>query len=406
MSNWSELPQELLQTITQKQSNYVDYISTRAVCKSWWSAIPKKPHDLLCQLPWLLLPYHKNNPNHRGFYNLADGKTYHLELPETIEKRCCGSSHGWLVMVEDTPSIFLLNPLTKARIELPSLSTFPYFPTEVVYENSRNINEYFNTKAKLRIRETYIRKAIVSEDPSTGNFAVMAIYKTINSTENIAFCKSGDATWFTIQETSQKIHYQDVMFHRGKFYAVDDKGRVSICITDINPPSVIQVADPPPVPPLMGYKQWYLASLDEDLILAGRFRKYRGSGYEYQTHKFMVYKLDASSSNWLELDGLGDMLSFLGWNCFHSISTQNYRNYSGNCIYFTDDKFIVGSDFPWEGHDYGIFNLDDKSVQRLGLPSYPIKLPILPFIYGYERSLKRDRSSFILPPPIWVTINP
>ncbi|OAY50511.1 F-box protein SKIP23 [Manihot esculenta] len=406
MSRWSELPPELLLTITQKQTNYVDYISIRAVCKSWRSAIPKRPHDLLRHLPWLLLPYHKNSPNHRGFHNLSDGKTYFLEFPQAHEKRCCGCSHGWLVMVEDTPSIFLLNPLTKARIELPSLSTFPNFPTEVVYQNCRNLNENFNRNVKLRIRESYIRKAIISEDPSmVTNFTVMAIYHTVNDNENLAFCRSGDHSWSTINETSPGPHYKDIMFHAGKFYVVDDKGRVSICNTD-EPSSMIHVAESPPVPPKMGYKQWYLGSLDQDLLLLGRFRNYGVPNYEYQTRRFVVYKLDASKLTWLELDGLDDKIFFLGWNCFHSISALDYKNCKGNCIYFTDDNFGVCSDFPWEGHDFGIFDFDDGVIKRLGLPSYPIKLPRFPNIYFFERSLQRDMSFFILPPPFWVTISP
>ncbi|KDP36865.1 hypothetical protein JCGZ_08156 [Jatropha curcas] len=189
MSLWAQLPPEFLQVIAEKHTNYVDYyVCTRAVCKSWYAAIQKRPNNnLLCQLPFLLLPNHLNKPDHRGFYSMSNDKTYRLELPEAFEKRCCGSSHGWLIMVEETPTIFLLNPLTRTRIELPS--------------------------------------------------------------------------------------------------------------------------------------------------------------YDYRTYKFVAYKLDTSKSIWLELDSLGNRILFLGWNCFHSISS-NYENSKGNCIYFTDDNFMSCSDFP------------------------------------------------------------
>ncbi|KAJ9186394.1 hypothetical protein P3X46_001971 [Hevea brasiliensis] len=382
MSRWSELPPELLQTITQKQTNYIDYLSIRAVCKSWRSAIPRRPHDLL-------------PPNHRGFYNLSNGKTYFLEFPQAYDKRCCGCSHGWLVMVEDTPAIFLLNPLTKARIELPSLSAFPNFPTEVVYQNSRNLNEHFNRNTKLHIRETYIRKAIISEDPSGCQFHGRGyiIYHTVNDNENLALCRSGDISWSTIHEMSPGPHYKDIMFHAGKFYVVDDKDRVSICNTD-NPSSMIQVADPPPVPQKWATSNGIWAELWNSL------------DYGYQTRRFIIYKLDVSKSIWLELDGLDDTIFFLGWNCSHSISALDYKNCKGNFIYFTDDNFMVCCDFPWEGHDFGIFDFDDGIIRPMGLPSYPIKLPRFPTIYRSKRSLGRDRSFFILPPPVWVTISP
>ncbi|XP_012073881.1 probable F-box protein At4g22165 [Jatropha curcas] len=179
----------------------------------------------------------------------------------------------------------------------------------------------------------------------------MAIYRTVSSGENIAFCRSGDIAWSTIPETSPVPHYRDIMFYAE------------------NAVSTIHFADPPPFPLKMGYKQWYLGLLNEDLLLLGRFRKYRVPGYEYQTSNFVAYKLDMSTSIWSELHSLGDRILLLGWNCFHSISASDYANFKGNCIYFTDDKMKVFDSNPWEVHDFVIFDL----VRRLGLPSYPIK---------------------------------
>lgn len=403
MSRWSELPSELLQEIAQKQTNYVDYISTRAVCKSWRVAIAKRPHNLLSQPPFLLLPYHQSSPNQRGFYNITDGKTYSLELPEAYEKRCCGTSHGWLIMVEESPAIFLLNPLTRARIGLPSLSSFPTFPTKIVFENSRNLNKNLIAREKLHIRDTFVVKAIVSADPSlTTNFMVVVIY---GLTENLAFCRSGDAAWTPIiDETSPPPRYKDVMFREGNLYVVDQMGRISICNVE-NTPTMIHVADPPPIPPRMGYKQWYLSSLNEELLLLGRYRKVIPD-YEYRTDRFEVYKLDVNGGSWLKVESLGDKILFLGWNSSLSISAQNYTNCKGNCIYFADDYMRIGRDYVWEGHDFGIFDLGDGGVQSLTLPLYPIKQPCFANIFYYERSLYRDRSLFILLPPVWVTISP
>ncbi|KAJ6938293.1 hypothetical protein NC651_004875 [Populus alba x Populus x berolinensis] len=95
-------------------------------------------------------------------------------MPEAYEKRYCVSSHGWLVMVQETPAIFLLNPLTKARIDLPSLSTFP---AEVVFKNSRYLHPSSIRSSKQRPRDRFIRKVRVSADPSlVSNFMVVAIY--------------------------------------------------------------------------------------------------------------------------------------------------------------------------------------------------------------------------------------
>jgi hypothetical protein len=165
-----------------------------------------------------LLPYQNDSPNHRGFYNLADGKTYRLELPEAYEKRCCGSSHGWLVMVEETPAIFLLNPLKKPEsIFLHYPPSLINFPTEVVFKNSRNLHPSSIRSSKQRPRDRFIRKVRVSADPSlVSNFMVMAIYGTEH--ENLAFCASGDIAWTIIRETSPPLNYKDIMFHEGNFF--------------------------------------------------------------------------------------------------------------------------------------------------------------------------------------------
>lgn len=142
---------------------------------------------------------------------------------------------------------------------------------------------------------------------------------------------------------------------------------VSICKTD-NPPSLIHVADPPPVPPKMGYKQWYLANLNGSLLLVGRIREYHVPVYGYETFSFVAYKLEREESKWSDVESLGDKMLFLGWNCSHSVSALDFNKCKGDCIYFTDDNLMVCADFIWEGHDFGVFDFHGGNVRRLGLP--------------------------------------
>jgi len=128
------------------------------------------------------------------------------------------------------------------------------------------------------------------------------------------------------------------------FFVVDKVGRVSICTAD-NPPSLIHVADPPPVPPKMGYKQWYLANLNGSLLLVGRIRKYHVPVYGYETFSFVAYKLEREESKWSDVECLGDKMLFLGWNCSHSVSALDFNKCKGDCIYFTDDNLMVCADF-------------------------------------------------------------
>ena len=50
---------------------------------------------------------------------------YNLEIPELRGKLLRGSSHGWVLMVDGSPELNLINPLTRAQIQLPPIDTFP-----------------------------------------------------------------------------------------------------------------------------------------------------------------------------------------------------------------------------------------------------------------------------------------
>lgn len=68
-------------------------------------------------------------------------KVYHLDLPDAWGKFFKGSSHGWVATVEDEdtgPAIYLLNPFTRAQIQLPPRNMFSdvtdYRPHEIGME--------------------------------------------------------------------------------------------------------------------------------------------------------------------------------------------------------------------------------------------------------------------------------
>ncbi|WCJ44298.1 hypothetical protein M5689_024973 [Euphorbia peplus] len=399
MSNWADLPSELIQEIGGKHTNFVDYLHTQAVCTSWKSSLPKRPHNISSHLPFLLLPYYQDHPGHRGFYNISNDKTYSLKLPKASEKRCCGSSHGWLIMVEDTPSVFLLNPLTRAKIELPSLSTFPTFPTDLVYLNSRNLNENYIMREKLHIRDTFIVKAVLSADPSTTKDFIVAVIYGFN--ENLAYCKWNNTEW-KIVDTPRR--YKDILFREGKLHTVDQTGAISVFNEELN--SMIRVSDLPPVNPRIGYRQWYIASCNEEkeLLVIARYRKVV-PGYEYKTERFEVYRL--GEDGWRKMESLGEkMMLFLGTNSSLCISVNNCE---GNCIYFSDDYVRLGKDYAWEGHDYGKFEMENGEIRSLGLrlsSSPMMKQPCFPHMFYFEQCIFRDTSVFVLPPPVWVTISP
>ncbi|KAJ3675741.1 hypothetical protein LUZ60_004783 [Juncus effusus] len=120
--NWSLLLPDLLRSISEKLISLTDFLRFRAVCSHWRSASSSPPLHLPAQIPWLMLPF---DPDPVGsfvvsFYDPVRSKIVKLDLPEMMGQRVCGSSHGWLVL-EKVPEVCLFNPITRARISLPSL---------------------------------------------------------------------------------------------------------------------------------------------------------------------------------------------------------------------------------------------------------------------------------------------
>ncbi|XP_059636518.1 F-box protein SKIP23-like [Cornus florida] len=386
-ADWTELPPELLETIAGKLTILIDYIRCRAVCVKWRSSIPRTPLHLPCQLPWLMLPPPRTHQTHRrSFFNLSTNKTHRLDLPEIpYHRRRCGSSHGWLVFLHESPEIYLLNPFTRSKIHLPPLSTFP----NVIGFNFSDIGREYSLRSPAGVvytcnlkdmRNNFIKKVILSSSPSNdSDFVALAI---LNRTGDLAFCKKGDKSWRCIE--GSESYCEDVIYYNGLFYAVDKYGAIAIC--DVCGPSPrVSIMD---TPPQFGGDMQYLVRSMNQFLLVTRYldTEYDEDLFEifvYKTVLFKVYRLNLSNSNWEEVTNLGDQMLFLGENSSFALSASDFPGCEGNCIYYTDDYSESNyDDAPWD-HDLGIYNLEDGTIETF--PCY--------------------HSPSGWPPPIWITPN-
>ncbi|OVA10866.1 Protein of unknown function DUF295 [Macleaya cordata] len=218
---WSQLQSELIEMIASKITTYVDYIRFRAVCVKWRSTLSPIPHHLPCQFPWLMLPHNSNSSNRRGFFSLSENKVHWLNLPETCRGSCCcGSSQGWVVLlIQHSPIILLFNPLTRIQFQLPPFR--------------RNRND---------TRLLFIKKVVLSSSPASlsSDYIIVVI---LNGTRELAFCKKGGEAWTMIRNAYS--YCEDVIYYKGLFYAVDEKGSLAICDVSGASPSVTKIAPPP-----------------------------------------------------------------------------------------------------------------------------------------------------------------
>lgn len=402
--DWSSLLPELLQKISVNLEIHADYIRFRAVCTAWRASTPATPAHLPCQFPWLMLPQSRSSSHRRAFFSLPDDKFHILDLPEASHcRRRSGSSHGWLIMLimlDESSSIFLLNPLTRAKIELPPLSTFPYVVRFDIFNVGReytlhsseddghvNYMSRFYTCGLKDMRDSFVTKVVLSNSPSNGSkFLALAI---INRTGDLAYWKDGLNSWCLIE--GARSFCEDVIHFNGLFYAVDKNGSIAVCDVGGDSPRVEFIR----TPRVSDGDMQYLVIANGELLLVTRYLELAselgqlqtGIG-TYETHEFRVFKLDLSGSKWERVMSLGDTMLFLGENSSLALVASDFRECKGNRIYFTDDfSELDYSGFPGN-HDLGIFNLEDGTIEQL--PCYP----------------RTSHSHLQWPPPIWITPNP
>ncbi|KAF3642221.1 putative pseudouridylate synthase [Capsicum annuum] len=389
--DWSELPPELLHTIANYLINLTDYLHFRAVCSTWRSSTPATPINLPCQLPWLMLP--KNRSNRRGFINFVDNKLHFLNLPEASNRRRrCGSSHGWLIIVdESSPLILMINPITKVTFNLPPVTQFPnvlnfdFYSVGREYTVRSSDGEVYTRNLK-EMCDLFIRKVVISSSPSRDpNFIVMAI---LNETGELAYCKNGENLWNFIDEA--RFYAEDVIYFEGLFYAVHKSGEIAVCDVTGNSPSVSFIETPRQI----GGDMQYLVRTNDEFLLVTRYLEldidaaYHQLDVVYKTVEFCVFRLVLEGPRWEKINCLGDKMLFLGENSSLALLASDFPGCVGNRIYFTDDYCEANYDGVNGNHDLGYYKLEDGSIEALSC--YP----------------RNSHSMLRWPPPIWFTPNP
>lgn len=110
--SWSEIDddKEILIIIIKRLSR-VEQIRLGIVCCSW-RRIVKEYIPLSEAIPWLMIPL---KPEEDGccFYSVDEGKFY-LQRKSVFKdfgrRHFIGSSHGWLVLLDERLNLYLLNP--------------------------------------------------------------------------------------------------------------------------------------------------------------------------------------------------------------------------------------------------------------------------------------------------------
>ncbi|KAK4401348.1 F-box protein SKIP23 [Sesamum angolense] len=368
MADWSTLPAELLNLVSQQLPSSTDVLRFRSVCSTWRAAVPPPPTT--ASFP--ILPNSGISDTSWGFY-LSKRTIYSLQSPLT-------NHSSWIIKLErDNPSrMHLLNPLARSQFR-PLPNNFPklfnFFNLRVKELGEEYALQYINFRPTANsIGEAgnlYMEKVAVSNNLGNG-FVLL----TIHVSGKLVVCKSGDKKWRVIDDLPSP--YDDVILREGRFYAVDNTGRVVLVNSlDFN---VSLVANS-----IFGGDKKFLVDSDGELLLVDMYLSVGpaddlgfNEGFEFyeefdcfmseRTVKFKVFRLDENVGKWVELTDLGDRLLFLGDNCTFSARASEIfcdDRCRGNCIFFTDQYCNRDDDGLWKSRGVGVFDLESGVLDQL-----------------------------------------
>ncbi|KAJ4785729.1 F-box family protein [Rhynchospora pubera] len=227
--DWAHLlPADVVHLISEKLKSITDYVRFRAVCSPWRSASLPKPSHFPPQLPWLMIPYEPwcsdSDDGTRLFYDLFESKMRKLLLPETIGHMCSASYRGWLLLVETKGTeVFLLNPLTRARVDLPS------FTTPVRYLKGKSSAPCYDARWVFGYNFV-ITRVTFSADLTDPNCLIMVF---VERCWGLFCCRVGDPCWTMVNIRPSNAPTGDAAFYNGCFYLFS-KG--VMYITEFNKP--------------------------------------------------------------------------------------------------------------------------------------------------------------------------
>ncbi|XP_074293661.1 F-box protein At2g26160-like [Silene latifolia] len=368
--DWAWLPRNLLFMVLNKLFLLSDMIRFASVC-SHWRFVAKDRFEQLNlhgnmhftrNIPMLLIPAIENDSPIHNLFSITRGEIYDLRLPVPYTKRYIGSSHGWLIILDEVSFVVtLINPFyfgnSQGIIHLP--------PFIAALDTSEEEGQDFNC-------EYFVRKAILSSDPATSpnDYVLMLIYGEF---QLLASWKSGDTHWTYVNWEVPLIY--DLMYSHGQILAVDILGQLISCDIRVKPASHSIVSDH-----LLGmlgtFCRRYIVKLPDGTILQTvrllRACKCNKDVPAFFTIGFVLYKLldNNDRKKWISVESLGEGALFVGDNHSQYVITSNFPGCAPNSVYFTDyyedaDSKRLNS-YHFTAHRYiGVCHLDDGIIRRI-----------------------------------------
>ncbi|KAL6186768.1 hypothetical protein ACLB2K_042887 [Fragaria x ananassa] len=295
---------DLLFLVLDKLLEPIDHVRCDAVCKQWQSLA--KEYNLTTQrwsrvAPMLMI----SGGSSTSIFSVSEGKSYikNVQLPYE-HKRICGSSHGWLAMVDEISlEITLVNPFAQAMAPI-RLPHFEEFVSKVILAADPALNP---TKEERKIgiasgyQTNYLTFLLMLKFIILGKDCVYVSKCVIKSSHSQA---SLDVRVFMTCSREFRFRYCD------EAYLVEStKGH------------------------LWHAQSCYIGvtQFDGSVLFEKSFRVY----------KVEFSDIDGCMVKYVEVKTIGDEALFLGKNYSASVSASKLPGYRPNSIYYTGDSESV-----------------------------------------------------------------
>ncbi|KAL6641653.1 hypothetical protein ACP70R_019834 [Stipagrostis hirtigluma subsp. patula] len=371
-----ELSQDVLMSIFATLE-IPDLVRAGSVCSNWRSAYKSLSglgQHKKQQTPCLLYTSESAGENVACLYSLAEQRVYKLTLPAPpIRSRfLIGSSNGWLVTIDESCEIHLINLISGQQVNLPSVITIEH--VKPIYNASGSISMYeyswlcgskvhhppsILTPAELRERLCY--KAFVYFDEATGGYIVVLIH---NPYHQLSFARVGDDKWTWLPPYTD---YLNCMYEDGLLYAVTSWGEIHAFEFGHH---IITVKIIMKIQETYEKDNSYIIQAPwGDLLHIHRLTDY--IDYHPQadpmkvTEKIEIYKVDIAGEKVVEVNCLHGHVLFLGHNQSLCLRAEAYPSLKANHAYFTDDNEYWIKACKSNRRDIGVFNLDNNNREEL-----------------------------------------
>jgi hypothetical protein len=347
VADWSQLPKDLLNLISERIDNDLDLIRFRSVCSSWRSSsIPNLHHhvSLPFKFPHLKCSVYINSyvNNEQVSDPLSKRNIFLIKAPQQQDETLI---RPWLIRVTQNSS-------GKAK-----LYESPLIPFELPSNFSFSIDLYkssiLNLGTDFILREPFIHpKKVVAVTP-----LILAI---LLHNGHLVLWRCGDDCWTNIPDVS---YIGDICIFKERIYAVEEMSRKTVTIgpEDLSVQVVakdVLGGDP---------KIQFLVESEGELLLVDVSEFVSDLGFIVDVD---VFRLDEMEKKWVKLKSLGDRVLFCGNECLFSACASDLAVAEGNCVIFMDNVFFEDNKIC--DRSMCVFDLDQGRL--LPLSDYPAYL--------------------------------